>query len=332
MMSLMKRTQTETSTPRRRRYRFWLGCFTLLLVMPLLLYYGYCWGLWGRNSLLLQYLFQCSCPPASEEARYSEHIDVIIPACSQARVRLSPSGMLLHVREKESGIATAYLLNLQTMEKIDVSNLLFPSFLTDDLWFVGNGLDGYILDRITGMQYPIQKFVYSRSDAKINGETNLALLAESLRQAEYIFLIGPSQDTVIALTSDFRTNPERNFLTNRFDISDFNMERFLQENNIIYRVILPDFPHEAISPDGKLIARDDGIYLVETGQIIAQAPPSLVRGWIWDSRGVIYSSNGRCLMRRVLLFVDDVECAIVVPQPVLLLKMPDEYLTPTQMP
>lgn len=101
----------------QRRYYFWLGVFSrlgLLIALPLLLYYGYCWGLWGRNSLLLQYLFQCSCPPASEEARYPNEVDVIVSACPQARVRLSPSGHLLHVSEEKSGSVTAYLLNLHT--------------------------------------------------------------------------------------------------------------------------------------------------------------------------------------------------------------------------
>ena len=127
----------------KRRYYFWLGVFSrlgLLIALPLLLYYSYCWDLWGRNSLLLQYLFQCSCPPAGEEARYSDEVDVVVAACPQARVRLSPTGRLLHIPEGKSGITTAYLLDLQTMEKIKVTDQPFSSFLTDELWFVGSGL------------------------------------------------------------------------------------------------------------------------------------------------------------------------------------------------
>ena len=97
-MKTMKTAQAETThVPKRRGYRFWLSCLLLLLGLPLLFYHGYCWGLWGRSSLLLQYLFQCSCSPASEEARYPEQVDVIVPACRNGGINLSPTGRLLYV-------------------------------------------------------------------------------------------------------------------------------------------------------------------------------------------------------------------------------------------
>ncbi|MCC6301010.1 MAG: hypothetical protein IT314_17110 [Anaerolineales bacterium] len=107
--------------PKPRGYLFSLTRLTLLLGLPLLIYYGYCWGWWGRNSLLLQYLFQCSCPAASEEARYPEYVDVLVPACKNQGALLSPSGRLLSVQEEESGIISSYLLNLQTNEKKPVA-------------------------------------------------------------------------------------------------------------------------------------------------------------------------------------------------------------------
>ena len=70
-----------------------------------------------------------------------------------------------------------------------------------------------------------------------------------------------------------------------------------------------------------------GIYSVETDQLIVDAPPSWVRGWMSDGLGAIYSSGGRCLIRRFELFADDIGCAVEVPQPVVLLKLPDEYLS-----
>jgi len=344
-MDTTKTLQAESDhISKRRGYRFWLSCFTLLLGLPLL-YYGYCWGLWGRHSLLLQYLFQCSCPAASAEARYPDGVDVIVPACRNAGVRLSPSGRLLYVRENRSGITISYLLDLQTMERIMVTDQPFSSFLTDDLWFVESGLEDYIMDRITGVQYPIQRFVYSRPDAEVNGETNLTLLVESLRLAEHVFLIGASTDTVVALTSDFYTYPEHNFITNRFDIPDFNMERFLLENNITYQTILPDFSDEVISPDGRFVARADGIYLVETGKKIVEGYSASrfyraysrkyfkVRGWSYDGSGVIYSKFlNPCLIETNFFIFDDPGCYFEIPQPVLKLKMPEEYLLTPKTP
>ncbi len=328
--------QTEANQhPKRRGYRFWHSFLPILLLLPILLYYGYCWGLWGRQSLLLQYLFQCSCPPASEEARYPEEVDVIIPACRNIDVttRLSPSGRFLYIREGNHELASAYFLDLQTMERIEVTDQPFSSFLTDDLLFVGSGLQAYIIDRIHDVQYPIQKFEYSRPDAEINGEINLVLLAESLRKADNVFLVGASTDTVVALVSDFHMHPEQNFIANRFDIPDFNMEQFLQENGIIYRIILPDFLDEAISPNGRLVARPDGIYLIESNKKIVEGYSLSVRGWAYDGHGAIYSHHfGHCLMWINFPFADDKECFFRVAQPVLLLKVPQEYLMSVQTP
>ena len=335
-MNTMKTAQAETThAPKRRGYRFWLSCFLLLLGLPLLFYYGYCWGLWGRSSLLLQYFFQCSCPPVSEEARYSEQVDVIIPACHNVNVgtRLSPSGRLLYVREEMAGMTTAYLLDIQTRQRMDVTDQPFPSFLTDDLWLVDIEHKNFIMDRITGAQYPIQRFVYSRPDGQINGETNLPLLAESLRQAEQVFLIGASTDTVVALASDSYTHPEQNFIVEKYDVPGFNTERFLQENHIPYQTVLRDFPDEALSPDGRFIARPDGIYFVETGKKIVDGYSLSVRGWTYDGRGVIYShAFGRCLFQIGFPFADDTGCYRRVPQPILILKVPEEYLLPAQTP
>jgi hypothetical protein len=337
MMNTMKDSRTETVlTSKRWRPRFWIGCFSLLLGLPLL-YYGYCWGLLGRHSLLLQYLFQCSCPPASEEARYPDDVDVIVPACRNVDigVRLSPSGRFLYFREEKNGLASAYFLDLQTMESITVTNQPFSSFITDDLWFVESGLDDDIIDRTTGKQYPIQTFRNWRENAYVNGEPNLELLVSALREAEQVFLT-PNYSTVVVLMPNFLIKPEQNFTFSLFDFPEWSsnqVEQFLQENNIVYQTISVKYPHEVLSANGNLMARDDGIYLVETNRMIAKVPLSLVMGWTSDGRGAIYSSSGLCLLRLGIPIVwDESFCYIRVPQPVLLLKVPQEFLLPTELP
>jgi hypothetical protein len=168
--------------------------------MPILLYFGYCWGLLGRHSLLLQYLFQCNCPATSEEARYPKNVGVIVSACSDFKfhVNISPSGRLLYIQEKNSGVTSYYLLDLQTMRRVDINDQPLSSFLTDDLWYLDSHGEKYIIDRITGVKFPIEKFVYSRPNGQINRKANQPFLLESLRQSQQIFLIGPSTDTVVA--------------------------------------------------------------------------------------------------------------------------------------
>ncbi len=339
-MNTMKTLPSDTkNTTKRQRRRFWLGCFTILL-SPLLLYYGYCWGLLGRQSLLLQYLFQCNCPPASYEARYPEEVDVIVPACRNAGVRLAPSGRLLYVNEEWNGVTSSYILNLETDEKIEITvpgNLIY--FLTDDLVFFSFnfGADGYILDRTTGEQYPLQRFRYLHPDAIVNGDADLRLLAEALREAEFVFLINDI-DTVVALAPDFAVTPDHSFTTDRFDIpggGSHSLQQFLQEYNIVYQFIPRSLIEEAVSPDGRFVARPDGIYLVETGEKIEDG--YFVRrllsrqyfsiwGWVSDSSGVIYSKFPEPCLIELGLGIEYRRCYYEVAQPVIKLKVPEKYL------
>jgi len=314
-------------------YRFWLGCFTILLVSPFLLYYGYCWGLWGRNSLLLQYLFQCNCPASSEEARYPKEVDLIIPACSNATVMLFPNGRRLYVLERNSEITSSYLLELQTKEKMPIeSKKGYFHFLDDDIVYV-SGEGEYILDGATGLQYPIQSYKQLYPNAFSNGYVNTDLLVKALSESDEVFLIDAASDPVIAISSDFRTNPKRNFIVYSFDLPEYwvnSMEDFLQQNKIVYQHAAAKFPWESlpkevVSPDGQFIARDDGIYLADTNQMIVKAPVSRIRGWTYDNQGAIYASS-RCLFQIGLPFGDDTSCYRWVPQPVFMLKVPEEYL------
>lgn len=316
--------------PKQWELQFWLGCFALLLLSPFLFYYGYCWGLWGRNSLLFQYLFQCNCPASSEETRYPKEVDIIISACQPGYIELSPSGRLLYVRYK----ALTYLLDLQTRQRIDISNQPPSSFLTDNLGFIEDGITDYVIDRTTGKQYPIKAFRFWRENTYVNGKPNLEMLISSLHQAEQVFLT-QNFSTVVVLMPDFFTDPEQSFTFSLFDFPAWDhhrVEQFLQENNIIYQIIPPSYPHEVRSRDGRFIARDDGIYLVKTNQIIVKAPVSFVRGWVDDGRGVIYAAPRRCLLTLGFPMMDDSWCEIEVPQPVLLLKVPEEYLLSKQTP
>src|ERR1051325_5952807 len=69
-----------------------------LVAMPLvtaLLYWSWCWDWWGQENRLMQYLFQCQSPRASEEARYPDNVDVLVSACDDPYYNgfsVSPSG------------------------------------------------------------------------------------------------------------------------------------------------------------------------------------------------------------------------------------------------
>jgi len=339
----MSTQQAKTSDDLKQEVRrFWITLFVLLLGFPLLFYYGHCLGLWGRRTPLLQYLFQCSCPAFSEEWRYPRRVDVIVPACRESWVELSPSRRLLSVREKN---LEPYILDLRTNEKI-----LLPlpqnsgfDFLTDTLLFVSFSYEEHhVLDRATNTMYPILRFMYVYPGAYINARADPTILANALGQAKYVFF-RDSDDTIIALDPDFPASVESNFFIERFAIRGENPNRpgqFLRENNIGYLTILPDLSDGAISPNGRFIARYDGIYVVETNQKIVDGYKfswydrlysgqylSHLRGWKYDNSGAIYSQFiGPCLFEPPGL--DGPRCLVEVPQPVILLKVPEEYLAP----
>ena len=283
----------------------------------------------------MQYLFQCSCPVASEEARYSEEVDVVVSGCRRVSTgfKLLPSGRFVYIREEENKHIISYLLDLQTMERKRVTDQRFSSFLTDDLWFVDGGVNGYIIERTTGTKYAIKSFRYWQDNAFANGEPNLELLVSALQQAEKIF-VAQNHDAVIVLMPDFRTNPEKSFTFRGSDILKpflgIQVQDFLRANNVIYQTVLEDSPHETASPDGRFIARDDGIYLAGTNQMIAKAPIPGARGWTYDGKGVIYTSSP-CLFQIGAPF-DGRACLKRVPQPLIKLKVPEEHLLSTQTP
>ena len=257
------------------------------------------------------------------------------------------------MQEEEFGITSTYLLDLQTDEK---TPFFIPEgsnhFLTDNLLFLsiyyGGGYESgdYVLDRLTGKQYPIRKFMHWQSNAYANGETNLTVLVQGLQEAKEVFLI--DNDIIIALAPDFQAFPEHNFLSGWFDIPGENpdrVEQFLQKNEISYHYVPDIFPDEALSSDGRLIARAEGIYLTETGQKIVEGYSSrglfhsysgkysLVQGWTDDNSSVLYSKFlNPCLIEASFFLSDEPGCFFEVPQPLLKLKVPEEYALSSQMP
>jgi hypothetical protein len=234
-------------------FLFWGRLFRDSIDVPILLYYGYCWGRWGRQSLLLQYLFQCKCPPHREEARYPEAVDVLVSACLESWVELSPSGRLLSVREKDAGFVSTYIFDLQTGEKIPMP---LPkggfNYLSDSLSYVQFTYEEiYIFDRTTGDQYLLRRFSALRPDAMEGGNANPILLAETLQRAKFVFF-REYDGTIIALDPDFPASSENNVLIERFDIpgEDFyRTEQFLKENKIVCKTFLPDLSVGALSPE-----------------------------------------------------------------------------------
>lgn len=317
-------------------FRSWATSFVVAIGVGILFYYGYCFGFWGRGSLLLQHLFQCNCPALSEAWRYSKEVDVIVSACRQAWVELSPSGHFLSVREKD---ADPYVVDLQNNNKL---SLALPQkagfyFLTDTLLFVSFSYnENYVVDRVENTWYPLPRFMYVYPAAYIHGSADPTILANALAQSKYVFF-REYDDTIIALDSDFPASGEKNLLINRFDIPGEaldRMEKFLKQNDIGYIPVDSALPQESLSSYGRFIARKDGIYLAKTNQkIVAGARYLAVGGWVNDRRVLYFANNKPCLWDFWIPMIDDgPSCSIYVSQPAIILNVPEEYLSAKSTP
>jgi hypothetical protein len=151
----------------------------------------------------------------------------------------------------------------------------------------------------------------------------------------------------VALGPEFEQNPEGNFNILRSEIPGLaatRAEQFLLMNNITYQYVSDGFPGNALSPNGRFIAQADGIYLAESGWKIVEAysvrglfhPYSgknfSVRGWLYDSSAVIYSKFlDPCLIEASFFLSDEPGCFFQVPQPLIKLKVPEEYLSSNEI-
>jgi hypothetical protein len=75
--------------PKRVRALLLVAAPTLLVMF---FHHGYCWGWWGHNSLLQQYLFEAACPAASQAQRYAPFVVVAPPSTQPVFLAASPTG------------------------------------------------------------------------------------------------------------------------------------------------------------------------------------------------------------------------------------------------
>jgi len=314
---------------KQRGTRIGLICSVCLLALSFLLYFGYCRGWWGHSSLLLQYYFQCKCPSGSEKARYPKEVEILVSPCScpcnYHYVKLSPSGRFLYFYEDKSGDIKTSLLDLETGQQTPTQPI--TNFVTDEIAYTWKPRE--LIDISTQQQYPIQSFRDLQPNAYSDDMLNQQILVDTLKQAKKIYMVDAG--SIIVLMSESPTNMEKNFIFNILDEGnrlESPFDKFLADNSIRYTATLYDFATQAVSPDGRFIARNDGIYLATTDQKIVEGVPRLfVRGWVSDSSGAIYTSmwDEPCWPGSSIEGVYS-SCEFQVTQPVIKLKVPEMYM------
>jgi hypothetical protein len=329
----------------------WIRWTLTLLGAPLVIvgvtYWGYCWGWWGRNTLALQYLFQCRCPAASEAVRYRP-FTVLVSACRQPRSpRLSPDGTRMTFLEQRSDAsgspAPVRMLDLTTGQEYPLPPVIdgLHEFMASDwlLWedYVSERNRRYGLLNLTTRdvtELPAVAAPY------YTGERFSAATIAALKRATRVqaFTRG-----IIAFGPTFPDNPQDALVVYSGGNEWYKQTlEFVQSLGIIVQEPARAYTTGPVAEakytqDGRLWATEAGIFTAASpNPIIATGfPPRrenvgfYVIGWARQDRAVLYTGY-------LLHVIDGGPSATViptqffpVPQPILLLEVPPEYYTPS---
>lgn len=256
--------------------------------------------------------------------------EVLVSACKRPAARGVPDGETLFVREVRNG--KMYLLDLRTGEKRKIPNdpLLLSKgiFLSSDLvWLEGSisRPDGpgyrphYILDLADGKRYEILDLdtLPRLEHGKFNPK-NYAYI----QSAQYIY-IHHSENTLVALSDDFRTNPNSRVV---FSDSAEELVQLTKIFNIQYEHLdlsttrYADIP----SPTNKYVIRNDGIYfsgsdfsIVNREYTGGRFMGGYFKSWYYDETAVVVQEGGYYLFT-----FPGISSVYYVPSPILKLNLP----------
>jgi hypothetical protein len=245
-------------------------------------------------------LFWYSC--TKQDHNIPPNTEVIVSACKRPNVIGVPGGEVLFVQEVNSG--KMYFLDLQTGEKRNVSNdPLLPNkgiFLNSELaWLRGrtappggtgfSTIPHYILDMTNGQRYELLDITYF---PRLEGGKFDPKYYVYFQSAEMVF-IHNSENVLIALSPDFRTNPNGRII---FTHDPKALEKLMQGLGIRYEAVDLSLRNaEVYSLTGKYFIRYDGIYLSETNTLVVENRMDFV-SWYFDESGIIARHGGRNLI------------------------------------
>lgn len=296
---------------------------------------GWCWGAWGRQSRIMQTLFQCHCPAGSENARYYP-LKLLVPACNDPQVlAVSPSSRFVLIAERQPGYHMVRIdLSAGRQERVQQQPMSRAGFITDDVVLMRQRGGG-----VHGPSYLVYDFAdgTTRQIPTIQGPNfgDDALSAATLqrfRQAEQVVIV--SYIETIALSKNYKNDPQESLVI--YSPGDERaqeiIERDLRTAQITYTVQPPPYsagatPFRRYARNGQLWADETGLYTTTGDQQLVQLPYQPYRRtdsygqivWGLDDRIVVYEANP------VYLFWTSLIRFFYVPQPILFLDVPQEY-------
>ena len=260
--------------------------------------------------------------------------EVIVSSCQRPSAIGVPGGEMLFVNGRRTG--DTYLLDLRTGKKRTVADdpLLLDDgfFLNSELvWLEGSSgppeatyyRPHYILDLTTGQRYELLDLDWlPRLEGGIFDPQNFAYF----RSADQVF-IHHSKNTLIALSADFRDNPNGRVIFSQHSLASFNegyrngelLAKLMDDLGMDYEIV--DFSlhyADVPSPTGKYIVRGDGIYLSTTNTpVVTRDMGFYFRSWYYDESGVVFKEAAGYLIN-----FPEAQGYYPIPTPILKLHLP----------
>lgn len=313
--------------PTRQWLRVGIGLVLSGVVAVMIMFQGYCWAWWGTESLLLQHLFQCACPPTSEQTRY-EPFTVLASACTHPRVRsIAPEGTALLIAHQQPQEQLIHI-HLETGQQrvLDLPSDTIVHLLTRDLILVTAGtLPETHTYELLNVQSQTRRALrrIAVGNQPLAGPTR-----QLVQQADQIYVV---DNAIVVLAGNATGQAEQGAVIVAGATSDLTATlQTLTDAGITYHHVGVPGRHgndlgKLYTQDGRAWADRDGIHLdpspqpvVATERSDRPAQTSLTPvAWVQQDQAVVYTWVDPFVINwggRFRFFS--------VPQPVVLLKVP----------
>lgn len=279
-----------------------VGALTVLSLLWLV-YWSWCWGWWGRNNLWLQYFFQCACPSISEQARFPTQSEVLVSGCQDESTKQAILSQMLN-----AGFVGGYHIAKN--------------------WWIGRSVNDYVIVNPTNGSFAVPKYTFTQ------GVALDPTILELIQKAKNVYW---QQDLGILLALSSMETPGSGGSIVLTSQDDTPLSRELLRNQISLELSINGTPYDTVGSWGTVISRNrlflyrGGIRLVAGDKLIVDGSELAGRffavGWAESERGALLEGNNS-----LYLYGGGFQVVVptgpVVPQPILLLRVPVEYLPP----
>jgi hypothetical protein len=273
----------------------------LIIILPYVAKFGYCRGWWLKPTPWAYYWWLCDCGPDFEQSLYPDNIEIVVSACSDPKAAtLSPDGryMIIGVRLA----AKSYLLDFVTGEK---RGWLYRSPSPTDVEFWTDRFVQVVdsnQKRILLLDVTDESVINLITFDTTQKGNQLIIPSEAIQvfeKADNVVVREGLTDVVLALDSDPKQNPGKNYALFYPEDSQKQLEALLSANGIDYQILkLCSWAESSCtSHNGRLVATNKAIFSAE-GQLLTQVQgnPSfnwgiMLIGWAHDDSGVYLRFN-----------------------------------------